>query len=159
MISTVLSGGAVAVVGSTVLGQVVSGTLNGIYSTLSYLKNGSIVPEYLEHVNSHLRRLDLEMKIAVSNEILSKENKTTTENIVEHGMTELLHQIENVLQNIHKQLDDHQHKWFASYRTLPIAKELAQLDELTTILDKRLDIIIKLSAAHSNFNSNSSIIM
>ena len=47
MISTVLSGGAVAVVGSTVLGQVVSGTLNGIYVTLSYLKNGSLEPEYI----------------------------------------------------------------------------------------------------------------
>lgn len=161
MISTVLSGGAVAVVGSTVLGQVVSGTLNGIYVTLSYLKNGSLEPEYIEHVNSHLRKLDLEMKIAVSNEILSKENKTTTELIVENGMTELLQQIENVLQKIHKQLDDHQHKWFASYRPLPIAKELLQLDELTIILDKRLDIIIKLAAVHSNSNSNStsSIIM
>jgi hypothetical protein len=146
MIGTVLSGGAVAVVGSTVLGQVVSTTLNGIYSTLAYLRNGSIVPEYLEHVNSHLRMLDLEMKIAISNEILSKENKTSTEMIVESGMNTLLDQIETVLKTIHKQLDDHQHKWFASYRSLPINKELDKLDELTTILDKRLDLIIKLSA-------------
>jgi hypothetical protein len=148
MISTVLSGGAVAVVGSTVLGQMVSGTLHGIYASLGYLKNGSIAPEYLEHVNSHLSKLDLEMKISITNEILSKENKSTTEVIVETGMNTLLNQIQNVLKNIHKQLDDHQNKWFASYRTLPITKELDQLDELTFILDKRLDLIIKLNATN-----------
>lgn len=146
MIGTVLSGGAVAVVGSTVLGQVVSTTLNGIYATLGYLRNGSIAPEYLEHVNSHLRMLDLEMKIAISNEILSKGNKTSAEVIVETGMATLLDQIEKVLKTIHQQLDEHQHKWFAAYRALPINKELDKLDELTTILDKRLDLIIKLSA-------------
>lgn len=146
MISTVLSGGAVAVVGSTVLGQMVSGTLNGIYSTLGYLKHGSIAPEYLENVNSHLRKLDLEMKIAVTNELLSMDSKSVTEIIVENGMKTLIEQIETVLRTIHKQLDDHQHKWFASYRALPITKELALLDELTVILDNRMDLIIKLTA-------------
>lgn len=152
MLNTILSGGAVAVVGSSVISQVVSGTLATIYSTISYLKNGAVRVEDISKINIHLRRLDLEMKIAILTEFLNKTVKTKHELLVETGLEQLIKDINTVLNKIQTQLNDHGSKWFASYRTLNITQQLSDLQDLNYIMEKRIDIIIKLDSVNPIVN-------
>jgi hypothetical protein len=151
MFGTILGGGAAAVVGTTLLGNVVTGTLHTLYNTMEYLKNGVVKPEYFEHIHSHLRKLDIEMKIQITQEFLAKDEhqKTKSELIVENGIRDIITDINTILTTIHARLTEHETKWFASYRQFDISKELANIEELNCILDKRLDLIIKLSNVNS----------
>jgi hypothetical protein len=113
------------------------------------MRHGTFVPEYIDKINSNLRKLDLEMKIAIANDFLMKEHKNTSELIVENGLNSLILNIQQTLEHIHVQLESHSNKWFANYRTLDLSKDLSKLDEYSTILDQRLDLLIKICSISS----------
>ena len=143
MISSIIGGGTAVLFGTSLINDVVSGTLRTLYGTLAFLKNGSVSPDYIIHIETHIRRLDIQMKVDLVTYILAK-NPSGAESIIVKGLKELVDEIDCNLKTINLEIDTHQHKWFASYRGLNVDIHLTKLAELVQILDGRLALLSNL---------------
>ena len=102
----------------------------------------------LEHVNQLLEELDLTNKIEIVESLF--ENNTyditkKTYNKTLNNLHEISEKISKELEDIYKDIEYTKTLYFKSFRTRKYMKHLDNLKKFSNILDKRLELVIKLS--------------
>jgi len=119
-------------------GQILKNTSTSIYDTIR-----SIYSHKNVDVERKLKELEIENKIQVV-ESLIIEIKDCRSKTVEKAIENL----NNSLENVHYHLDvidcrirKHKNKWFSSYRSLNIDKELDEIERLSVSVDSNLNLL------------------
>ena len=140
--NVLISGGALAVAGTSVIGTVAASVVVYTGSVLSYLLYGSSTNLLLRDYHRRITKLDIPDKVRLIESILEDDPSTLTK-LMESGIRSVTEQILRQLSDINQKLLAHQTKWFASYRNIYIDEELKDLESLTDVLDKKLLLLTK----------------
>ncbi len=123
--------------------DIISGTSLKIYNSLSGISEFD-----LEHVNQLLEEFDLFKKIEIV-ESLFENNKydisKKTYNIALNNLHEISEKISKELEDIHKDIEYTKTLYFRIFRTHKYMKHLDNLKKFSNILDKRLELVVRLS--------------
>ena len=123
--------------------DIISGTSMKIYNSLSGISEFD-----LEHVNQLLEELDLTKKIEIV-ESLFENNKydisKKTYNMALNNLHEISEIISKELEDIYKDIEYTKTLYFRNFRTHKYMKHLDNLKKFSNILDKRLELVIRLS--------------
>jgi len=152
-----------------------SGLITGISSltlgTCSMI--GSIYSHKNPDADKCIRKLDLERKLKLIESVLNKSNVNSSRNIFRdkigtesiifdvvegentimedpiklclHYLHQAVEEIHNSIKKIHDKVSYHKTKWFSTWRTLNIKKQIEELEHSTKILDDRFNDLIKIS--------------
>jgi hypothetical protein len=63
-------------------------------------------------------------------------------NIPEEGLIEIMFKIKSLLEWVNYEMDKHNYKWFASYRSVSMDSKLDDLEHLLKILDGRINLMM-----------------
>ena len=99
--------------------------------------------------------LDLKSKIDIVNDIIKMDNKDINDTIHKalHYVHEIIEKIKNEIEEINKDVKEHKKLWFHKYRTPIYLEKVNKLIKHNSILDKRIDLLIKvISIKDKNLN-------
>lgn len=143
----------IAMTGITIAGQTIFGRV--IYDTYDLVKDTTSHPV----VNSILGEIDLQADLSVVEALVNQVNsQIKTEQLSQndpltislHQVNDLVHRIRDELEEIKKELRDHQQKWLASWRTPDYQRPLNRLVHHKKLLDKRVQMLIELIKLHQS---------
>lgn len=129
--NVLISGGALAVAGTSVIGTVATGIIFQTGGLLSYLWYGSRTNIQLRDYHRRIMRLDIPDKVKLAESLLDG-------GVMETGIRSVTERILRQLSDINEKLAYHQTVWFSSYRNIDIDEELKDLESLTEVLDKKI---------------------
>jgi hypothetical protein len=150
----VMSGGQIVAfagaVGADLIFSAVRTTSTSIIQGINYVyltdKTGIIA------IKQILDQLDIKSKITVINTFI---NELSEMHNLSQSITSALVAVESVLRSIEKEIttintiiDEHNDKWFASYRSLDYSKHVYLIQHYNHIFDIRIDLLMKLLQVH-----------
>lgn len=150
------------------------GIYAGIINAISAVTVGTcnVVTSLYKHknpdVDKHLKKIDIERRLLLIETVLHKiqslssqekiigmteelkviENYDRTMDPIElslHYLKETIHEIHRNLSDLNEKVQNHQNKWFSSWRTLNIRQQLHELETNSLLLDKRFNDLMKIS--------------
>lgn len=162
MIHYVVGGTMITMIGSNLLNTIISSTVNILYSSANFVKNGTEANKIIKDIRDQIDVLDIPIKLKLVQTLLNQiENKhkkltdtsatattTTTESndaisdILKDGLLELVYKIKSIIEHIDFEINKHNQKWFASYRSISINDNIKELENLIKILDGRIKLLL-----------------
>ena len=142
--NVLISGGALAVAGTSVIGTVAAGIVANTGTLLSYLWYGSSTNVQLRDYHRRISKLDIQDKVKLIDAMLEANAKDPFTKLMEAGVRAVTEDILRQLSDINSKIADHKEKWFSGYRNLYIDEEIKDLESLTTVLDKKICMLQKL---------------
>jgi hypothetical protein len=142
--NVLISGGALAVAGTSVIGTVAAGIVANTGTLLSYLWYGSSTNVQLRDYHRRISKLDIQDKVKLIDAMLEANAKDPFTKLMEAGVRAVTEDILRQLSDINSKIADHKEKWFSGYRNLYIDEEIKDLEALTTVLDKKICMLQKL---------------
>jgi hypothetical protein len=144
--NTIISGGMLAVAGTSVIGTVAASVATSTGAILSFLWYGSETNLHLRDYHRRLMKLDIQDKINIVNQILdnNQDKKTDAVRLLEPSTRAITEEILRSLQTITGMLDYHKTKWFAGYRNIYLDEELKDLEAQVEVLDRKLSLLLPL---------------
>ncbi len=160
MIHYVVGGTMITMIGSNLLNTIISSTVNILYSSANFVKNGTEANKIIKDIRDQIDVLDIPIKLKLVQTLLNQiENKhkkltdtsattTATESndeisdIVKDGLLELVYKIKSIIEHIDFEINKHNQKWFASYRSISINDNIKELENLIKILDGRIKLLL-----------------
>jgi len=136
--NVLISGGALAVAGTSVIGTVAAGIVANTGTLLSYLWYGSSTNVQLRDYHRRISKLDIQDKVKLIDAMLEANAKDPFTKLMEAGVRAVTEDILRQLSDINSKISDHKEKWFYGYRNLYIDEEIKDLEALTTVLDKKI---------------------
>ena len=124
------------------LSQTVHNSTSSIYNNLSSLL---INPNF--YFSNILEQLDIETKLKIIMDFINKLNKstlTTYSNLALESIYDIIDKIENEINIIKKNIDDHNNKWFHYFRYCNNDTNINNLKNHVKILDERFNLFMKL---------------
>mmetsp|Transcript_21773 Transcript_21773/g.30458 ORF Transcript_21773/g.30458 Transcript_21773/m.30458 type:complete len:203 (-) Transcript_21773:73-681(-) len=106
--------------------------------------------ETYDTVQSTLEELDVQVTLQVIEAVVKEIPDTSSEAVAIciKNIESCIKKIETILAGINKQVSYHNTKWFSSWRPLQLDLDLAQLKKQKTVLDQRVDLLMKVLAIH-----------
>jgi hypothetical protein len=141
-----IGGGLAAVAGTSAIGTVVSRVVCSTGTLLNFLWYGSETNIQLRTYHRRILQLDIQDKVKYVNDILEMPLPPPSIRFMETGLRKITGDILQSLQTIQQRIEEHNTKWFASYRNIALDEEIKDLETLVSILDKKT-ALITISAA------------
>jgi hypothetical protein len=145
----ILTGGALAITGTTAITTIGSGLTTTTMTVAGFLWNGSQTNVNFRDYQRRILKLDIADKIKITNKIISmsSENENIKVNTrLQRQLTDgLLLLSENIIQlndTVEKALLNYRLKWFTMYRNIWIEEQLKDLETQVQILDNKLLLAI-----------------
>ena len=170
MMQYVVGGTVLTYVGTTVLNSLVSGVLETLYSSASFVKNGTDSNKIIQQVKMDMDILDIPLKLQLVKTLIDKSNLASEQNneqheqsamkqstmkqshlnkntddiklIIENGLVDLICKIKSTLEWIDFEIIKHKEKWFSGYRSISFDNKIKELQNLITILDNRIALLM-----------------
>ena len=146
--NAIISGGMLAVAGTSVIGTMAASVATSTGGILSFLWHGSETNVHLRDYHRRLMKLDIQDKINIINQILDvdvdvdKGKKTEAVKLLEPSTRAITEEILRSLQTITGMLEYHKTKWFAGYRNIYLDEELKDLEAQVAVLDSKLSLLL-----------------
>jgi hypothetical protein len=139
--NALISGGALAVAGTSVVGSVASGIVANTANILSYLWYGSSSNLQLRDYHRRITKLDITDKVKLVSAMLETPDTYPMVIMMDAGLKSVTETILRQLSDIQIKLEGHADKWFSSYRNLYIDEEIKDLEALVSVLDNKMLLI------------------
>ena len=146
--SITLGGQAVSLlslVGSDVILNSLVNSSNAVMNTVMNIMIYDSVD--ILHYTNKIQQLDLQYTVTIINELIVNYNKTEMTNVIKKaliGLTEILDLIHDQLLKVKESIDNHQKKWFNSYRNFECKCSLITLENYSKTLDRRFNIFVEM---------------
>lgn len=144
MISTLVTGGLSALLGTSLVSRSISTSLDIISGLLSFLVNGNETNVLVRETKNRIEKMDIQTKLNLVKFYMSLKDSEVQFAILLRDMDTLIGEIEVCLKRITDQIDLHNNKWFSSYRQFDVSVDLEELDTHVSVLDDRLRKLITL---------------
>ncbi len=128
-----------AMVATFVGREVVVESTTATYSTLKSLLG------FNQHVDTVLEELDIQTQLKIVESLLKSINDDPKIHVCLNEVNEIIQKIHWEMEKMYHEIDVHPQKWFASYRSPNCNKELQNLRKYSKIMDKRVEMLIKLT--------------
>jgi hypothetical protein len=132
---------------STVLSTHLHISIASICSFIEYLKNSNDLESKnlgVDYILNEIKSMDLELKIQMLMLIFHKSEKheeiTSLEQLYMKNLEELVNDIDSITKKIKNTIEDHKLKWFYTWRSFDVSKELEELKRLNMILSDRITL-------------------
>lgn len=146
MLHYLVGGSIITLIGTNLLNNVVVGTLDVIYNSATFMKNGTESNKDIARVQNEIEMLDIAVKLQLVKTLMNNATDGPIMKIIETGLLDLVYKIKSLIESIDYEIAKHKQKWFAGYRAVYIDKKLADLKKYITILDGRITLLM-------NFNT------
>ena len=113
--NVLISGGALAVAGTSVIGTVAAGIVANTGTLLSYLWYGSSTNVQLRDYHRRISKLDIQDKVKLIDAMLEANAKDPFTKLMEAGVRAVTEDILRQLSDINSKIADHKEKWFSGY--------------------------------------------
>jgi hypothetical protein len=155
MISYFVGGTLLTYVSSNILNTLVVGTLDTLYTSASFVKNGSDCNKIIQKVRTELAQMDITLKLELIKTLMDTYEKgakcdsletseKTIFTVIVTGLVELITKIKSAIEWIEFEIDKHIQKWFSGYRSINFEDKITELKQLITILDGRILLLMNL---------------
>lgn len=128
---------------STVLNTHLHISIASIYSFIEYLKNNESPSLGVDFILNEIKMMDLELKIQMLMLIFDKSKNDKNDSLVEiylKNLEESVQEIDSITKKIKNTIEEHKLKWFYTYRSFDVSKELDELKRLNKILSDRITL-------------------
>jgi len=132
------------IISSLIKKEVIAQTIGE--STKSIFHNLSHIMEDEFKLKNIIEELDLTSKIDIINDLIKDVDKENINNIIHkaiHYLHDIIETINKEVEDIKKEIKEHSELWFHRYRTPNYISKIEKLIKHNQILDKRLDLFIK----------------
>jgi hypothetical protein len=132
----------VTLIGSNVVNTLVSGTIDILYNSASFVKNGTESNKVIETIKNDMAVLDIPIKLQLIQTLTEKAPNNEITHIIEQGLSDLIFKIKSVIEWIEYEISKHNSKWFAGYRSISIEDKMNELRNIVKILDGRISLLL-----------------
>lgn len=113
--------------------------LAGLVSKIAIEKHPGII-----EMNQCLKKLDIEFRLNIFKALLHKyenNNKGVLNNEILHALSEQIHEIDAVMDEIHNIYLNHKQMYFASWRSLDFTPQINKISDAINILENRIKLL------------------
>ena len=142
MLNYVVGGTVVTLIGSNIVNTLVHGTIAILCSSASFIHRGTESNKMIEKIRLRIEEMDIPIKLKLVKKLLDTLPRNETNDILEEGLVDIMFKIKSLLEWINYEIDKHNHKWFASYRSVSMDSKLDDLEHLLKILDGRINLLM-----------------
>ena len=132
------------IISSIIKKEVIAQTIGE--STKSIFHNLSHIMEDEFKLKNIIEELDLTSKIDIINDLIKDVDKEDINDIIHkaiHYLHDIIETINKEVEDIKKEIKEHSELWFHRFRTPTYISKIERLIKHNQILDKRLDLFIK----------------
>lgn len=132
------------IISSIIKKEVIAQTIGE--STKSIFHNLSHIMEDEFKLKNIIEELDLTSKIDIINDLIKDIDKEDINDIIHkaiHYLHDIIETINKEVEDIKKEIKEHSELWFHRFRTPTYISKIERLIKHNQILDKRLDLFIK----------------
>ena len=138
----VVGGTLATLIGTNLLSHVISGTLDILYSGVSYISFGIETHNKIEKVLRDITEMDIAMKLELVQKITGLLPQNEINKIIENGLVDIIIKIKSIIEWINIEISRHNRKWFSRYRSIDFTDKINELEHLVKILDGRIIILL-----------------
>lgn len=142
MLPYIIGGTLATLIGSNIVKNLTEGIICTICSSASFLRSGTESNKMLIAIRLQIEEMDIPIKLKLVQKLLETLPKTETNTILEDGLIEIMFKIKSLLEWIEYEIDKHNAKWFASYRSISIDGKLEELSHFIKVLDGRIGLLM-----------------
>ncbi len=142
LIHYVISGTVATMIGSNILHMIIGSTVDSIYNSLSFIKNGTESNKDIIKIKKELQSLDITVKLKMIQSLLTTIPESDISKIIEDGLGDIIYKIKNLVDLIDLDIDKHKRKWLNSYRSIDLTDRMNELQVLVKILDSRCTMLM-----------------
>ena len=142
MLNFVVGGTLLTFAGTNIVNSIVTGTLNTIYSSLLFFKNGTETDTIINKIRKKIDKLDIKIKLDLVNILIVKLPINDINRVIEEGLVELILKIKTLIELIECEISDHKNKWLSGYRGISVDTNYENLINLMSILDGRIALLM-----------------
>ena len=154
MIHYVVGGTFLTFLSSNIVNTIITGTLDTVYSGISFAKNGSNCNKIIEKVKKDLDHMDIKIKIELANTLIKKYTTPDIHDIpandiakiIINGIIELITKINSIIEWIDLETIKHSQKWLSGYRSIALEDKINELQNLVSILDGRILLLMNVKS-------------
>ena len=145
MLHYVVGGTVITLIGSNVVNTLINGTIALVFSSASFLHRGTESNKMINKIRLQIEEMDIPIKLKLVQKLLDTLPKNDKNDILEDGLVDIMFKIKSLLEWITYEIDKHNQKWFASYRSVDLDSKLMELEHLVKILDGRINLMMNSS--------------
>ena len=132
---------------SSILGREFISHTIGEATKSAYLGIGELLSNDNFQFKEILERLDIKLKIEIINDLFEKNKEVKVSKSVNtcfDNLNSIIKKINEEIKNINKEIEIHETKWFKNFRINNVLIKIENLKRHSSILDNRLNMLIKL---------------
>jgi hypothetical protein len=145
MLHYVVGGTLLTYISTNVLNTLVASTIDTLYSSVSFVKNGTHCNKIIDKVRKEVEKLDIKVKLELVKALMDKLPQNDITKVIENGLIELMFEIKSVVDWIDYEIAKHQQKYFSGYREINFGDKLDELRNLIFILDGRINLLMNVN--------------
>jgi hypothetical protein len=148
-----IGGTFITMLGGNILNNLVSGTLDILYSSAAFIRYGSESNKTIQKIRIQIEEMDIKLKLELVQTLLQPGIEpilSPMTKIIETGLIDIVYKIKSLLEYIDFEIDKHKLKWFAGYRSILIDDKLAELQHYVNILNGRINMLIAINNQNQN---------
>jgi hypothetical protein len=146
MLHYLIGGSVITIIGSNLLNTLVAGTMDVIYNSASFVKNGTESNKDIAKIKNEIEIMDIPVKLQLVKSLMDNATPGPIITIIETGLLDLIYKIKSLIETIDYEIVKHRAKWFAGYRSVALDDKVAELNKYVNILDGRITLLM-------NFNT------
>jgi hypothetical protein len=145
MLHYVVGGTLLTYISTNVLNTLVASTIDTLYSSVSFVKNGTDCNKVIDKVRKEVDKLDIKVKLELVKALMDKLPQNDITKVIENGLIELMFEIKSVVDWIDYEIAKHQQKYLSGYRSINFEDKLDELRNLIFILDGRINLLMNVN--------------
>lgn len=142
MIPYLIGGTLATLISSNVLHSLSEKIITTICSSASFLRKGTETNKIIHRIRLRIEEMDIPIKLKLVEKLLETLPKTETNFILEEGLVNIMFKIKSLLEWIEYEIEKHNAKWFAGYRSITVDCKLDELAHLVKVLDGRIGLLM-----------------
>jgi len=145
MLHYVVGGTLLTYISTNVLNTLAGSTIDTLYSSVSFVKNGTECNKVIDKVRKEIEKLDIKVKLELVKTLMDKLPQNDITKVIENGLIELMFEIKSVVDWIDYEIAKHQQKYLSGYRSINFEDKLDELRNLIFILDGRINLLMNVN--------------
>lgn len=142
MLPYIIGGTVATLIGTNIVHTLTDGIIYTVCSSASFLRRGTESNKMITAIKLRIEEMDIPIKLKLVQKLLETLPKTETNSILEEGLVEIMFKIKSLLEWIDYEIERHNTKWFAGYRTIALDDKLDELAHLIKVLDGRIGLLM-----------------
>lgn len=142
MIPYIIGGTIATLISSNIVNTLIEGIIYTICSSASFLRRGTESNKMIAAIRLRIEEMDIPIKLKLIQKLLETLPKTETNAILEEGLVDIMFKVKSLIEWIDYEIDKHNAKWFAGYRSIMVDSKLDELAHLVRVLDGRISLLM-----------------